>query len=885
MWDTFQLPLRGNFSFNKIASAFLAVIFSALLLTVINSTAAQAADATWKDDGSISYGDKTYQPVSPPPQGITAPAGALVFESRQNGEPTSSILFIEPNTDTTKEMKAKVADYTVTTTGEYTNPRPPNPAEISLSAKPGSKNKTQCDVAGIGWIVCVVSRFIAEGMDKIFSLISGYLEVKPVSTDTNSGLYKAWSVSLGIANLMFILAFLIIVYSQITSIGLNNYNIKKMIPKLIVAAILVNISFYICSIAVDVSNILGHSIQEALIDVRKTLPDPVSQLNWSNLTTFVLSSGTIAAGAFAVNAGFVGSAAAGSFAGLPFLLVPVLVSGALAVLVALIILAARQAIITVLIVVAPLAFVAYLLPNTEKWFEKWRDLFMTMLLVFPLFSLLFGGSQLASYIVIENTNQISVVIFAMFIQVAPLVMTPFLVKFSGSLLGRLAGMINDPKRGAVDRARGWATDRAEVAKAKGLEAASAPGGRGGNRFQRQAFRREKNRMDRESWKKRGESHVDAAWHNDSRYNSHHDSMGAAELRKKSGESEANRHFEQRRSTDKNLQNYVARERLNSEVIKNLQDTESAAWEEARTSKMGTNNRFANFSTESKAVFEQQMIAEGRLKFAQSELSDERAKIIIGNEGLQTAIGGIGGAERALAAATNEYRKNYNERVAEGNAVLKHYNLSGTEKQDHALGREISVMDDNGNLKIFRKDSTYTREAAIETQMTQGTAQEKEEIILRSGGDLQPFRTTIVQAAVDGKIGQQLIYMGGQTLNDISQGSINGEESLNNAVRSTIMKGKISPADLAGNDFVGLKRILHVASQPAPAHFNTEETQKYNQKVQSIKQAAYDALTNSNLKGSVKKNAREQLNNMVQALTGDVHDESGATVTILPTDEL
>ncbi|MBI3889155.1 hypothetical protein HY312_01065, partial [Candidatus Saccharibacteria bacterium] len=518
MWDLNVLPARGNFSLRKIARTFLAVIISAFLLTIMNSAVSHAADANWQDDGSVIYNGKTYRPTSPTPTGVNVPQGSTVFVAREENAPTASVLYIEPNTDPTKEMRVKVAEYTVTNTNEYTSPGPPIVSDVSLAAKPEVKDKTQCDVAGVGWIVCVTSRFIASGMDNIFTIIASYLEVKPVSTDTGSGLYKAWSVALGIANLMFIIAFLVIIYAQLTSYGISNYSIKKMIPKLIVAAILVNVSYFVCSIAVDISNVLGYSVQQGLIDIRKSLPDPapgaLDSYSWKNLTEYVLSGGTIIAGAFAAKAAFLGGAAGGSISGLTFLLFPILVSGALAVLIALLVLAARQALITVLIVVAPLAFVAYLLPNTEKWFEKWRELFTTMLLVFPLFSLLFGGSQLASYIIIQNADQISIIIFAMFIQVAPLVMTPFLVKFSGSLLGRLAGMVNDPKKGLVDRARGWATDKAEVQRAKGRIAAAAPGGRGGTRFQRQSYRREKDRMTREMWKKAGDAHVDAAWHHD-----------------------------------------------------------------------------------------------------------------------------------------------------------------------------------------------------------------------------------------------------------------------------------------------------------------------------------------------------------------------------------
>ncbi len=80
-----------------------------------------------------------------------------------------------------------------------------------------------------------------------------------------------------------------------------------------------------------------------------------------------MSGGAIAGGFFAAKAAFLGSTmTTGTMSALAFLLFPILVSGALAVLIAVLLLAARQALITVLIIASPLAFVAYLLPNTQN---------------------------------------------------------------------------------------------------------------------------------------------------------------------------------------------------------------------------------------------------------------------------------------------------------------------------------------------------------------------------------------------------------------------------------------------------------------------------------------------------------------------------------------
>jgi|GEM_PF-2171271 len=637
MWDSYRLSAVGSFAARKIALLFVVGLMSALFVIIGGSHTTFADDATWSGD-SISYEDGTYTKMSPAPTLPSIPPEADVYSTTPTAGQDVSVIAIPPGADTTKAI-TDARLFTYSYDGQvYSNARPPNGEAVTIGAKAGggqtddskNQNQTSCGVIGVGWIICSVSRWIADGMDHTFNLITGFLTVKPLVTDTSSGLYQAWNIARGLANASFIIAFLIIIYSQITSYGISNYEIKKMIPKLIIAAILVNVSYYICALAVDVSNILGDSIQKALIEIRQSLPAPMpggSMLNWKSMTEFLLSGGTVAAAGIAGYAAFTGAAVGGSVTALVFMLFPILVSGLLSVLIALMVLAARQALITVLIIISPLAFVAYLLPNTEKQFERWRKLLTTMLLVFPMFSLLYGGSQLASYLVIQNTDQISVVLLAMFIQVAPLALTPFLIRFSGSLLGQFAGMMNKPRGALVGRTKDWAQDRSKTQAAKG-QIAAAQGY--GTRFQRRAFKRNLDRRDRESWQKNGEAYADAAWHNDSRYRRHHTQSSTADLIQKAGESSATRHFEEYRSGEHGaaLRSLSARSQVNEDAVKTLQAREQAQMEEARTGNITAQshpgNAFAKYSAELNKNYQEQQIADSNTSIAKALQSREYA---------------------------------------------------------------------------------------------------------------------------------------------------------------------------------------------------------------------------------------------------------------------
>jgi hypothetical protein len=319
-----------------------------------------------------------------------------------------------------------------------------------------------CAIDGIGWMICPVVRTIAAFNDSLFKLLEGLLAINSSMFDTSgsgAATFKSWQAMRDIANVAFVIAFMVIVYSQLTSFGISNYGVKKMLPRIVVAAILVNLSFYICAVAVDISNIVGSSLHELLVSQTKTLGgDTGANLGeWDRLTAWLLAGGTtsLAIGGTALVLGSYG------FLGALALLIPLAVTALVAALVVLFILIARQALVIILIVLSPLAFVAFLLPNTEQWFDRWRKTFLSMLLIYPFVALLFGGSQLAAAVIRAGADDALVYILSLVVLVLPLFATPLLLKLSGSLIGRLAGVMNNPNKGIFDRMKKGSTRYAE----------------------------------------------------------------------------------------------------------------------------------------------------------------------------------------------------------------------------------------------------------------------------------------------------------------------------------------------------------------------------------------------------------------------------------------
>ena len=338
-------------------------------------------------------------------------------------------------------------------------------AKVSIANAPeadGDDDGDNCKV-NVGWFVCPATQLIADRMDGVLDIIKSFLIVHTLQTDTtkNNPIYEIWQKVRDVSNVCFVLVFLLIIYAQITNQGLSNYGIKSMLPRLIIGAILVNVSYWISGALVDTSNVLGSSIQQFFTDVRHGLSSHGrlgDELSWTGVTGVVLAGGGVLGKVVIANGGIGPSLT---------LLTTMLVGAIVAAIVAMVILAMRQALITLCIIVAPLAFVAYVLPSTNKYFDKWKDLFATMLLMFPLISFIFGAAQLAGYAIIANAgDSITQIIIGLAVQVAPIAITPLIIKLSGNLLGKLAGIVNNPNRGIIDRTRNWAQERAAYQAAK-----------------------------------------------------------------------------------------------------------------------------------------------------------------------------------------------------------------------------------------------------------------------------------------------------------------------------------------------------------------------------------------------------------------------------------
>ena len=385
-------------------------------------------------------------------------------------------VYAEPTTENTTPVTTETETAEITT--EIT---PETEKNTSSTEKPEQTENTeetkseQADqscydqVVGVGWLICPNTGVFAQAIDAIYGIIEDLLTVSPITTDGSSPIYIVWQYARDITNIVFIIMLLVVIWSQLTGVGINNYGIKKTLPRLIVAAVLVNLSFIICSLAVDVSNILGVALRGFFENIQNTALLNTNLSSASVSWTDLVASLTGGTGLAALGIGLTGGI--GHFL---WVLIGALIGGILSVFVGLITIALRQALVAMLIMISPLAFVAYLLPNTEKYFEKWKDMLFSMLIFFPMFSVLFGAAQLAGWAIVASSSSAFGVILGMAVQVMPLLLSISLLKMSNTVLGTISSKLDGlASRGAAG-AKAWTGSYAEQHKQHHIANSMAP---------------------------------------------------------------------------------------------------------------------------------------------------------------------------------------------------------------------------------------------------------------------------------------------------------------------------------------------------------------------------------------------------------------------------
>lgn len=323
--------------------------------------------------------------------------------------------------------------------------------DITVEDAPGSDGNTLKDSdalssngclswSPLSWIICPVVSMANGFINWGTSVLKDLLTITPAEYGDNgtvNHLKTAWSAMRIISTIALVGIALFMIISQILGFEfISAYNVKKIVPRLVAAVILIQLSWVLMTLSIAIINSIGSSIRYLIL-----LPFGINKTN-DGVGQIIRLAGFTGAGVDALIMSIGGTALVGS-AGI-FGVLAAAIGAAIAVLVALATLVIRWLLIIALMVAAPLAIVAWILPGTQKFWQMWWSNFTKLLLMFPIImGFLAIGIAFASIVATVPMNGAIKTIIILIAYFGPFFLIPRTFKMGGELMSLTSGALNN----------------------------------------------------------------------------------------------------------------------------------------------------------------------------------------------------------------------------------------------------------------------------------------------------------------------------------------------------------------------------------------------------------------------------------------------------------
>lgn len=267
-------------------------------------------------------------------------------------------------------------------------------------------------------LICNLVKWAFNVIYEMFTwVIEGLTNPPDVLNDQGGIMDQIWGSLRNIANVFFLLAFLLVIFQYVTNVNVADaYFVKKFIPRLIIAVVLVQASGWIARELMYLFDDLGKSIQPILF----------SAADITRGNGFEIGGGAATVAAFASPA-IIGMLAIFAIAFLIILLITIVV------------LSLRYVAILILAIFAPIAFGMLAIPQLEGTFKKWLKTYVTLLAMYPIIMAILAASSIVAKTL--NGGGTLLQLMAMFVQFIPFVILPFTFKMAGGMMGKVSGAL------------------------------------------------------------------------------------------------------------------------------------------------------------------------------------------------------------------------------------------------------------------------------------------------------------------------------------------------------------------------------------------------------------------------------------------------------------
>lgn len=327
-------------------------------------------------------------------------------------------------------------------------------AQATVAAASGTDTeKLACAASMKGGVGAVLKWFACPIVDGMISLAATTdniindlltIDTSSIFGEKNGKSYQAiWANFRNLSAGLIVIAALVMVLSQVMGLEIMSaYTVRKVLPRLLFAAVFIASSWAVLGFLIGLSNDLGTGIRSLFYGPFVANGTPSLSFGTALLLQiFGFGAGAVAVGVGLISFGWMGLAL---FA----------LTGVLAAFIAFAVLILRELLVTVLVVMAPLAIAASILPNTQKFWTMWKGALTSVLVVFPIISAMIAAGHVLAFIsVTGGSSSIAKQVVGFVAYFAPYFLLPMAFKMAGGLIGTVTGMVNDRSKGVFDRLR------------------------------------------------------------------------------------------------------------------------------------------------------------------------------------------------------------------------------------------------------------------------------------------------------------------------------------------------------------------------------------------------------------------------------------------------
>lgn len=346
----------------------------------------------------------------------------------------------------------------------------PNPfldaIKTTQAAMTAQKNTNgACVNSPLSFFLCPLSDFVTSVLQGLIKNIQNILVAPALTGDIgpSSNLGNAVNSIRNIANAAYGIVFLIIIFANFIAIpGMDNYTIKKLLPRLIFVIIITQFAFLVCSVIVDAGNIIGNTVPNTIALAYSGGKNDATALIAQAFNPFATINNGISSGNTSqITAGILEGIGAWLF-GFVFYIIALIV-----VVIAFCYLIFRYLGLVVLVVISPLALAAWVLPNTEGFTKWWITNFFKLVAIYPLFMLLLVMAAIAADIFSKTSSTFGALIAAAMPLIA-LALIPKIFKLSGNLVSSAGKSLSGiGKEGQQSKAGQFARNAAKKSAQEG----------------------------------------------------------------------------------------------------------------------------------------------------------------------------------------------------------------------------------------------------------------------------------------------------------------------------------------------------------------------------------------------------------------------------------